>query len=186
MKKQFLLLAAGAILLTASIQSSFAASASGGSVNYQVVLNPGCTVNSFSGGGNFDLGNHSSVGGDQTVPGVINLDITCATMTYGICVSGGTHYTASTRRLNDGGTNYLDYDLLDASNDTPVGDKGCNDFASIGVDTAAWADPFGGPVPGINGTLGSQTFSMYAIVTIPSNSAPGNYSDDGVQLTIVW
>lgn len=185
MNKQILVLAAGAALLTAA-QSCFAGSVPAGSVNYQVVLNPGCTVNSFAGGGAFDLGNYSSVGGDQTVPSVVNVDITCATMAYGICVSGGTYYTLTTRRLKDAGANYLNYDLQDASNDTPVGDKGCNAFAAIGADTAPWADPFGGPVPGITGTLGNQTFSMNAVVTIPSNSAPGLYSDDNVMLTIVW
>lgn len=189
MNKQILVLAAGAALLTAA-QSSFAGSAPAGSVNYQVVLEDSCVVSAF-GGGPINLGSQPSYAGNKTVTGVGNVTLTCSNMAYGICVSGGSNYIAGvTRRLKDTAfpANYLVYDLQDASNNTSVGDRDCAPFISGGyTETANWAYPFGGsPVPGIPGTGGSQSFSMNAIVTIPTNSIPGVYSDNGVQLTIVW
>lgn len=190
MKKQFLILAAGAVLLT-GVQSSFAQSTSGGSVNYQVVLQEGCSVTASAGSGLFDLGSYPSYGGDVTVPTVGSVTVLCSdNLSYGICVSGGVNSTASTRRLKDLSPtpNYLDYDLQNEADSASVGDKGCNAFASIGPDTAAWADPIGGPVPpgGLIATNSDQSYSLKAVVTIPANSPPGNYSDSGVQLTIVW
>jgi spore coat protein U-like protein len=161
------------------------------------VLKDSCTVEAFnSGSSTLDLGSQPSYAGDRIVPNIGSVTITCSSMAYGICVSGGSNYIAGvTRRLKDTAipANYLVYDLQNASNSISVGDNGCNVFAGIGADTAVWAAPIGGAVSvgpprvvGIAGTGSSQSFSMNAIVTIPTNSLPGTYSDNGVQLTIVW
>jgi spore coat protein U-like protein len=177
------------MLLTASAQSSFAGSASGGSINYQVVLQESCAVIVSAGSGPLDLGSYPSYDGDVTVPIAGSVTVLCSNnLAYGICVSGGTYYTASTRRMKDTATppNYLNYDLQNAADSASVGDKNCDSFASIGADTAAWADPIGGPVPGLTATAGNQPFDLKAVVTVPADSPPGSYSDNGVQLMVVW
>lgn len=192
MKKQILSLAAGAALVFAA-SNSFAGSAAGGSIDYQVVLTGGCTVTTTP-TTPIPLGTQDSVAGNITGATAGTLGVTCSNATdYGICVGGGSNTDGTTRYLDGlapltSGTDQLAYDLKIGG--VSVGDDGCAALAGAGTDTATWADPLGAPAGvidgSISGTAAEQLYNLTADVIIPITAKVGTYEDTGVLLTVVW
>jgi spore coat protein U-like protein len=195
MKKQILSLAAGAALVFAA-QNGFAQTSplAAGSLNYEVILNGGCSVITSLGSGAIkNLATQSAPYTDVTADaGSVTVNCTNTTP-YAICVDGGKTPTATTRQLKGiaplTATDLLAYDLkgaLGADTKVTVGDKGCLPWVA---ETAAWADPLGGAItagiPTATGTSLDQTYNLTADVTIATTAKPGTYQDL-VTLNVVW
>jgi spore coat protein U-like protein len=133
-------------------------------LNVQANIMPSCSVTTVS----VNFGNISE-GSVTPVTTTGSVDVTCGGSTaYTIALDGGSHYNG-TRRMSDGGTQFLTYDLLEPANTSSWGDSG-----TIGA-TNIWS-----PVTG----TGTISYVVNATLT-PVVVTPAAFTDT-VNVTVYY
>lgn len=168
------ILSTGLLLSTSALSDQIA-----GTMTVTATVIDGCSVGNLDTSGGFndfgavEFGQHSNLlqsvdaqGGGSTGVG---FELTCSTgLSYQIGLNDGLHASGGSRRMSDGNSNYVPYQLY-------------RDNAR----TQLWGDTGTANELNTSGTGASQFHLVYGRIAATTTPPAGTYTDT-IQVTVVW